>query len=65
MLLIETYLARSPGKGIGLFVKEKISIGTKYWIRDENFDKIFTIQDLSLFCKLPYFSGHSKLEFSS
>lgn len=47
MLLVETYLDLSPGKGIGLFAKELIVKGAMYWVRNESFDRVFT-QDLIL-----------------
>jgi len=42
MLLVETYIAISERKGIGLFTKSFIPKGTVYWIRDEKFDRVFT-----------------------
>jgi len=41
MLLADTYLDLSPGRGIGLFAGEAIPIGTKWWERKEEFDKLF------------------------
>lgn len=38
MLLVETYLAESPGKGIGLFSKNFIPKGTTIWLFREGFD---------------------------
>lgn len=46
MLLIETYLDTSPGKGLGLFSKHDIAEGTIYWERNEIFDKIIAPLDL-------------------
>ncbi len=42
MLLVETYINISPGIGIGLFAKVKIAKETKYWIRNELFDKVIS-----------------------
>jgi hypothetical protein len=41
VLLIETYIDISPGKGFGLFSKYIISLGTVFWRRDEAFDKVY------------------------
>jgi SET domain-containing protein len=38
MLLIETYIAESPGKGMGLFSKKFIPKGTVIWQFVEGFD---------------------------
>lgn len=46
MLLIETYLKYSTGKGIGLFARNDIKAGSTYWIREENFDRVFDILDI-------------------
>lgn len=51
MLLIETYLDFSPGKGIGLFSKELVPEGTTYWIRNEQFDRVFGEQLIATFEK--------------
>ena len=42
MLVIESYMDISPGMGIGLFAKANILKGTKYWIRNEVFDKLIS-----------------------
>ena len=42
MLLVETYIDNSAGKGMGLFAKQYISKGEKYWMRNELFDKVIT-----------------------
>ena len=52
MLLVETYLDISPGKGIGLFAKINIKKGTKYWVRNEVFDKVFSLAELETFNQL-------------
>ena len=52
MLIVETYIDVSPGKGIGLFAKEYIAKGSVYWVRDENFDKIFLQNQLEQYPKL-------------
>ncbi len=38
MLLVETYLAESPGMGLGLFAKNFIKEGTLIWEFVEGFD---------------------------
>jgi len=38
MLLIETYLAQSPGMGLGLFSKNLVAKGTIIWKFAEGFD---------------------------
>jgi SET domain-containing protein len=38
MLLVETYIAESPGKGMGLFSKHLIPKGTVIWQFVEGFD---------------------------
>ncbi len=40
MLIVETYLAESERKGVGLFAKKFIPKGDAWWIRNEAFDKI-------------------------
>jgi SET domain-containing protein len=52
MLLVETYISISSGKGIGLFAKDKIPKGTKYWVRNETFDKVISQTQLNTFNKL-------------
>ena len=47
MLLIETYLDLSPGKGLGLFAKCDIVKGTRFWLRSEVFDKVITPDDMN------------------
>jgi SET domain-containing protein len=47
MLIVETYLAESSGKGIGLFAKNIIPKGTIWWIRNENFDKLINQEKLN------------------
>jgi SET domain-containing protein len=42
MLLVETFLAVSPGKGVGLYAKSLIPMGMKYWERNEVYDKIIS-----------------------
>lgn len=53
MLTVETYLDKSPGRGIGLFAKTDIRKGTTYWIRNEAFDKIISPEEIDL---LPHLS---------
>ncbi len=40
MLTVETFLADSKEKGIGLFSKKRIAKGETWWIRNEAFDKV-------------------------
>lgn len=40
MLIVETYIDFVKGKGLGLFANENINKGDKYWVRNEEFDKI-------------------------
>lgn len=49
MLLVETYIAHSPGKGIGLFAKASIPKGTIYWVRNEVFDKVISEDQIKVF----------------
>lgn len=55
MLTIETYLDKSPGRGIGLFTTHDLKPGTAYWIRNEIFDKIISPVELDNFPALPQF----------
>ncbi len=66
MLLVETYLDISPGRGIGLFAKSDLPAGTKYWTRNEIFDKTFSIQELERLEKIAseYFMKYGFLEAS-
>lgn len=50
MLLVDTYINLSPGRGLGLFAKYDIPNGTQYWMRNELFDKLITQEILH---KLP------------
>jgi SET domain-containing protein len=52
MLLVETYIAHSPGKGIGLFSRVAIQKGTIYWVRNEIFDKIISPEQINTFTEL-------------
>lgn len=64
MLLIETYLDISPGKGFGLFSKSGLRAGTKYWIRNEAFDRLFPPEKMNSFGKITsdYIQFHGFLE---
>ncbi len=44
MLLVETFINCTAGKGVGLFAKKPIAKGTVYWIRNESFDRVFTLE---------------------
>lgn len=46
MLIVDTYLKPSEGKGIGLFAKTDISKGMTWWIRNELFDKVITLAEI-------------------
>lgn len=50
MLLVKTYLDRSPIHGLGVFAAESIRKGTKIWRFVEGFDRCFTPKQ---FAKLP------------
>lgn len=52
MLTVETYLKESPGRGIGLFAKNAIPKGTIYWIRNEEFDRVFSDKTISEYDRL-------------
>ncbi len=47
MLLIRTEIKETLNKGIGLFSLEKIQENQKIWIHEENFSKIFQIEDVN------------------
>jgi len=49
LLIIKTYIDYSPEKGFGLFAKENIPKGTRYWVRNEFFDKVISSLELSFF----------------
>ncbi|MBS1526683.1 MAG: SET domain-containing protein [Bacteroidetes bacterium] len=46
MLIVETYIGPVSGKGIGLFAGQFIPKGSVYWIRDLNFDREFSPDEL-------------------
>jgi hypothetical protein len=50
MLLVKTYLDRSPIHGLGVFAGEFIAKGTKIWRFVEGFDRCFTPKQ---FARLP------------
>jgi SET domain-containing protein len=52
MLVIETYVGTSEGKGIGLFAKQIIPKGFKWWVRNEKFDKKISIAKLRTYSHL-------------
>ncbi len=66
MLLVQTYVDFSPNKGIGLFAKENILEGTKYWIRNEIFDNVISPQQLVLLEEIAvsYIKEHGFLEIT-
>lgn len=49
MLIIDTYLNDSQGKGFGLFSRNPILKGDVYWIRDLSFDRIFDPKQMQNF----------------
>jgi SET domain-containing protein len=49
MITVDTYLESSNGKGIGLFAKNIIPKGTIWWIRNENFDRVISEQELATY----------------
>jgi SET domain-containing protein len=49
MLVVPTYVDVSPKRGLGLFAKENISKGDKYWVRNEIFDKIISPTEFRAF----------------
>jgi uncharacterized protein len=44
MLLIDTYLDKSPIQGMGVFAKNAISKGTVIWRLDERFDRLIEVE---------------------
>ena len=50
MLLVKTYLDKSPIHGIGVFADERISKGTKMWRFVEGYDHCYSLKQ---FAKLP------------
>lgn len=52
MLVIETFLDISLGKGVGLFSKNLIKKGELYWIRSDTFDKINTPDNMASYYPL-------------
>jgi len=66
MLLVETYIEISEGIGIGLYAKNRILKGTKYWVRNEIFDKIISPSQLLRLNKLAinYIKKYGFLEVS-
>jgi|APLak6261682215_1056145.scaffolds.fasta_scaffold02099_4 hypothetical protein len=52
MLVVETYLSESRGKGIGIFAKYDIPKDSIWWIRNENFDKVITPGELHSYDEL-------------
>ena len=50
MLLVKTYLDKSPIHGIGVFAAERIPKGTKIWRFVDGFDRCYTPKQ---FARLP------------
>ncbi|MCX7304502.1 MAG: SET domain-containing protein-lysine N-methyltransferase [Hyphomicrobiales bacterium] len=44
MLLIDTYLDKSPIQGLGLFAKEPIAQGAVIWRLDPRFDRLIEVE---------------------
>ena len=47
MLLIETEVKNSATQGLGLFALHWVAKGQKYWVRNEEFDRVFTPQGMN------------------
>jgi hypothetical protein len=45
MLLIETYLDKSPIQGLGVFSKRAVAKGTVVWTLDRRFDRLIRVED--------------------
>jgi SET domain-containing protein len=43
MLLIRTYLDKSPIQGIGVYAKDRIAKGTMVWKLDDRFDRLIDV----------------------
>jgi len=50
MLLVKTYLDKSPIHGIGVFAAEDIRKGRKIWVFAEGYDRFYSLKQ---FAKLP------------
>jgi len=50
MLLVKTYLDKSPIHGLGVFAAERIAKGTKIWRFVEGFDRVYSPRQ---FARLP------------
>jgi SET domain-containing protein len=66
VLIVETYLNIVPGKGIGLFANEEIPAGATYWVRNEEFDRIYNPNDFNCLKKIAanYIAHYGFLEVS-
>ncbi|MGQ7856640.1 SET domain-containing protein-lysine N-methyltransferase [Pedobacter sp. WC2501] len=66
MLLVATFLEKSPSRGIGLFAKNFIPKDTVYWKRNDRFDRIFDIDQMAKFDQLvqDYVMYHGFLEIN-
>jgi hypothetical protein len=51
MLIVCTYVDVSPQRGLGLFAKENIPKGSKYWARSEKLDRIISPAEFRAFSK--------------
>ncbi|MEJ5995801.1 SET domain-containing protein [Pedobacter sp. Du54] len=47
MLLVETFIQSTSKKGLGLFAKSFLPKGTVYWKRNEEFDRLFTVEQFA------------------
>ncbi|HWY10449.1 MAG TPA: SET domain-containing protein [Bacteroidia bacterium] len=52
MLIKNTVVKRSRGRGMGLFANVNIKKGEKYWIRDEKFDKPIPLSEFKSYKKI-------------
>ena len=67
MLLIDTYVGLSPGKGLGLFANQFVPIGSIYWVRNETFDKVIMPEELPFLnnLALEYIKKYGCLEINN
>lgn len=60
MLRVKTFVAPSPGRGLGLFAAEPIKAGTVTWKYDADYDPSFTAQQLAA---LPIWMRHVLVKY--
>jgi SET domain-containing protein len=61
MLLVPTFIAKSPIHGIGLFAAERIEQGAAWWMLDPSFDQVLTPQQVG---RLPSRAREHMLEYA-